>query len=80
MMSEQALRAYVAAEPTVAEGTIRAVVLGIILCAVFAAANTYLGLYAGMTVSASIPAAVLVMGILRASRQKREMVNGSSAA
>ncbi len=35
-----------------------------------AAANTYLGLYAGMTVSASIPAAVISMGILRGIFQK----------
>lgn len=39
--------------------------MGIILSVVMAAANTYLGLYAGMTVSASIPAAVISMGILR---------------
>ncbi len=50
----------------VAELTIKAVALGIILSAVLCAANVYLGLMAGMTVSASIPAAVISMGILRA--------------
>lgn len=45
--------------------TVRAVVLGILLSAVLAGANAYLGLFAGMTVSASIPAAVLSMAILR---------------
>ncbi len=40
--------------------------LGALLSAVLSAANAYLGLFAGMTVSASIPAAVVSMGILRA--------------
>lgn len=47
------------------ELTIRAVVLGLLLSAVMGAANVYLGLKAGMTVSASIPAAVLAAVILR---------------
>jgi putative OPT family oligopeptide transporter len=49
----------------VRELTLRAVILGVLLSIVMAAANTYLGLFAGMTVSASIPAAVISMGILR---------------
>lgn len=47
------------------EFTIRAVLLGIILALILGVANTWLGLYAGMTVSASIPAAVISMAILR---------------
>ncbi len=47
------------------EFTLRALVLGIILAIVFCAANAYIGLKAGMTVSASIPAAVMSMAILR---------------
>lgn len=47
------------------ELTIRSLLLGILLAVVLGAANTYLGLYAGMTVSASIPAAVISMAILR---------------
>jgi len=50
------------------ELTWRALVLGSVLSAVLGAANAYLGLFAGMTVSASIPAAVLSMAILRAVR------------
>ena len=46
------------------EITIKACILGIILSMVLAGANAYLGLFAGMTVSASIPAAVISMGIL----------------
>jgi putative OPT family oligopeptide transporter len=48
------------------ELTTRGFVLGIALALILGAANAYLGLYAGMTVSASIPAAVISMAILRA--------------
>ena len=44
--------------------TLRSIILGILLSVVLGAANAYLGLFAGMTISASIPAAVLSMGIL----------------
>ena len=44
------------------EITIKAVLLGILLSMILAGANAYLGLFAGMTVSASIPAAVISMG------------------
>ncbi|MCR9142435.1 MAG: oligopeptide transporter, OPT family [bacterium] len=47
------------------ELTIRALLLGVALAVILGAANTYLGLYAGLTVSASIPAAVISMAILR---------------
>ncbi len=49
----------------VRELTLRGFVLGAILALILGAANAYLGLYAGMTVSASIPAAVISMAILR---------------
>src|SRR5579885_2980181 len=64
--------ARLAAEPTAnaqsapREITARAIVLGIGLALILGAANAYLGLFAGMTVSASIPAAVISMAILRA--------------
>ncbi len=45
--------------------TLRAVFLGVVLSIVLAGANAYLGLFAGLTVSASIPAAVVSMAILR---------------
>ena len=47
------------------ELTVRAFVLGAVLALILGAANAYLGLYAGMTVSASIPAAVISMALLR---------------
>jgi putative OPT family oligopeptide transporter len=52
-------------EPAVRELTLRAFVLGAFLAIILGSANAYLGLYAGMTVSASIPAAVISMALLR---------------
>lgn len=57
------------------EITFKAVILGIILSVILAGANAYLGLFAGMTVSASIPAAVLSMGILRFFRNSNILEN-----
>jgi putative OPT family oligopeptide transporter len=51
------------------EFTLRAAILGCLIAIVFGTANAYLGLKVGMTVSASIPAAVVSMAILRASRR-----------
>ncbi len=45
--------------------TVRAILLSVILTALLAAANAYLGLFAGLTVATAIPAAVVSMGILR---------------
>ena len=56
---------YIKHHESVAEFTLRAVILGSILAIVFGVANAYLGLKVGMTVSASIPAAVISMAILR---------------
>ena len=57
------------------ELTVRAVLLGIGLSMLLAGANAYLGLFAGMTVSASIPAAVLSMGIFRLFRRSSILEN-----
>ena len=57
------------------EITIKAVFLGIILSMVLAGANAYLGLFAGMTVSASIPAAVISMGILTLFKKSNILEN-----
>src|ERR1700760_217487 len=57
---------YVAASKNLAELTIKAVVLGSVLGVVFAASSVYLALKVGLTVSASIPVAVLSITILRA--------------
>jgi len=62
-------------QKTLAEITIKAVVLGVLLSIILAGANAYLGLFAGMTVSASIPAAVLSMGILRFFKRSNVLEN-----
>ncbi len=62
-------------EVNLPEITIKAVVLGILLSVILAGANAYLGLFAGMTVSASIPAAVISMGVLRFFRESNILEN-----
>ena len=57
------------------EITIKAIILGVLLSAILAAANAYLGLFAGMTVSASIPAAVISMGVLRLFKNSNILEN-----
>jgi len=53
---------------TDSELTVRGLILGSVIAAVFTAANVYLGLRVGLTVASSIPAAVISMGVLRAFR------------
>jgi putative OPT family oligopeptide transporter len=50
------------------ELTVRGLILGAVIAAVFTAANIYLGLRVGITIASSIPAAVISMGVLRALR------------
>jgi putative OPT family oligopeptide transporter len=57
------------------EITIKAILLGVVLSMILAGANAYLGLFAGMTVSASIPAAVISMGVLRLFRRSNILEN-----
>ena len=57
------------------ELTLRALILGIFFSILLSGANTYLGLFAGMTVSASIPAAILSMSILRFFRNSSILEN-----
>ncbi len=66
---------FVPSSQSLPEITVKAVVLGIILAIVLAGANAYLGLFAGMTVSASIPAAVISMGVLRLFKQSNILEN-----
>lgn len=62
-------------QPLLPQLTVKAIVLGVILSAVLAGANAYLGLFAGMTVSASIPAAVISMAVLRLFRESNILEN-----
>ncbi|HWO23505.1 MAG TPA: oligopeptide transporter, OPT family [Kofleriaceae bacterium] len=56
---------YIPASKSLPELTGPVVILGVTLAAILAAANAYLGMVAGMTVSASVPAAVISMAVLR---------------
>ncbi len=65
MNNDNEFKPYISADKNLPELTVVSIVLGIILAVIFGAANAYLGLRVGMTVSASIPAAVISMGIIR---------------
>ena len=65
MNKEQEFKPYIPADKVLPELTPVSIILGIILAVIFGGANAYLGLRVGMTVSASIPAAVISMGIIR---------------
>ena len=64
-MEEKKFQPFVPADKVVPEFTVFSVVLGMLLAVIFGGANAYLGLRVGMTVSASIPAAVISMGVIR---------------
>ena len=64
-MENKQFKPFVPAERVMPEFTAFSIVLGIILAVVFGGANAYLGLRIGTTISASIPAAVLSMGVMR---------------
>ena len=65
MDNKNEFKPYIPADKIVPEFTVTSVLIGILLAIVFGAANAYLGLLVGMTISASIPAAVISMGIIR---------------
>lgn len=62
---DKEFKPFIPADKVMPEMTVMSIFLGLILSVVFGAANAYLGLMVGMTVSASIPAAVISMGIIR---------------
>lgn len=72
---EPSQKPYIPASKKLPETTVKAFVLGALLSMVLASANAYLGLFAGMTVSASIPAAVLSMAILRLFKKSNILEN-----
>ena len=65
MDNKKDFKPFISADKIEPEFTFTSLFIGILLAVVFGAANAYLGLRVGMTVSASIPAAVLSMGIIR---------------
>jgi putative OPT family oligopeptide transporter len=65
MSSRDDFKSFIPAEKKIPELTLKAVLVGAILAVVLGAANAYLGLYAGMTVSAVIPGAVMAFAFLK---------------
>lgn len=76
-MNNKEFKPYVPAEKVTAEMTVTSVIMGMILAVVFGAANAYLGLRVGMTVSASIPAAVISMGVIRVIMKKNSILESN---
>ena len=77
MSNQKEFKPYVPADKITPEFTVTSIVMGIILAVVFGAANAYLGLRVGMTVSASIPAAVLAMGVIRVIMRKNSILESN---
>ncbi|RLF52512.1 MAG: oligopeptide transporter, OPT family, partial [Thermoplasmata archaeon] len=65
MTSREDFKSFIPASKTIPELTLKAVLVGMVLAVILGAANAYLGLYAGMTVSAVIPGAVMAFAFLR---------------
>lgn len=76
-MNQKEFKPYIPAEKITPEITATSVITGVILAIVFGAANAYLGLRVGMTVSASIPAAVISMSVLRVIMKKNSILESN---
>lgn len=77
MEQNKEFKPYIPADRVTPELTVTSIVMGIILAVVFGAANAYLGLRVGMTVSASIPAAVIAMGVIRILMRKNSILESN---
>ena len=76
-MSDNNFKPYIPAEKSLPEFTATSVILGILLAVLFGGANAYLGLRVGMTVSASITAAVISMGVIRVILKKDSVLENN---
>ena len=76
-MKKEEFKPYVPADKITSELTATSVIMGILLAIIFGAANAYLGLRVGMTVSASIPAAVISMGVIRVIMKKDSILESN---
>ena len=77
MNEKQSFKPYIPADKSVPEFTPTAIILGVLLAVLFGGANAYLGLRVGMTVSASIPAAVISMGVIRVILRKDSVLENN---
>ncbi len=77
MENNKEFQPYIPAGKITPELTVTSIIMGVILAVVFGAANAYLGLRVGMTVSASIPAAVIAMGVIRVIMRKNSILESN---
>ncbi len=76
-MENNNFKPYIPADKITPEITVTSIIMGILLAVIFGAANAYLGLRVGMTVSASIPAAVIAMGVIRVIMRKNSILESN---
>lgn len=77
MSNKEEYKPFIPHDKVVPEFTCTSIILGVFLAVVFGAANAYLGLKVGMTISASIPAAVMSMGIIRVVLKKDSILENN---
>lgn len=77
MKEKESFTPYIPAGRITPELTVTSVIMGVLLAVVFGAANAYLGLRVGMTVSASIPAAVISMGTMRVLLRRSSLLESN---
>ena len=75
--NNQEFKPYIPADKVTPEFTFTSITMGILLAIIFGAANAYLGLRVGMTISASIPAAVISMGVIRIVMKKDSILESN---
>lgn len=71
---------FVSTTEVMPEATGYSIIMGIIFAVVFAAANTYLGLKVGLTISAGIPGAILATGLLRSIFKRNSILEANYVA
>lgn len=77
MNDKNEFKPYIPADRVTPEITVMSIVAGVLLAVIFGAANAYLGLKVGMTVSASIPAAVIGMGVIRVILRRNSILESN---
>ncbi|MGF7060700.1 OPT family oligopeptide transporter [Brassicibacter mesophilus] len=75
--SAKEFKPFISSDKILPEFTVTSIILGILLAVVFGGANAYLGLKVGMTISASIPAAVISMGFIRGILKKESILENN---
>ena len=77
MNEKNEFKPYIPADRVMPELTVTSIVMGMLLAVIFGAANAYLGLRVGMTVSASSPAAVISMGVIRVIMKRNSILESN---